>query len=296
MSDAHVLSYLAGYVDGDGCFSITKERKKTGSIKYKGRFVVSSTNIEILNLFKKTFGGSVRLASNKIIGHKPQFHFFVDGYRCKPIIESLLPFLIEKREECICLIRFFQNSSEKEKARTDLNDFKNSKNLVSQEIVDCIKTTPHSLIPTEQDFSYFSGFIDAECCLGVSKYRSKNRPNALYKIYLHCNNTKFPVIKWLMERFGGSVRFLDRKSKNPKHRNQICWRLSSQSLTKILPLLRDHLRFKKPVCEELIKFSKITLHNGGARHTDSFRRMYVSNLSIREEICQTVHFLNQKGA
>lgn len=48
------LAYLAGYVDGDGCFYIGKN---INPIKYRSALIISSTNKEVLNYFQKTFGG-----------------------------------------------------------------------------------------------------------------------------------------------------------------------------------------------------------------------------------------------
>lgn len=295
MNNAHIFAYLAGYTDGDGCFSIGKHKRKNGSFKYSSSFIISSTNRDILEYFSTFFEGSVRKSSDKIQTHKIQFHFYASGNKAKIIAQTLLPFLIEKAEECRHFLRYFENIKDRESTKTDLDNAKNFKNLVTREIVQEFKNSSFSCVPTEQDFFYFSGFIDAECCLGISKYRCKTRENFLYKTYLHCNNTKYPVIAWIKERFSGHIRFIDRKTNTPNHRDQISWRISSKCLAKILPKIRDHLKFKKPVCEELIKFSQMILPNGGARHTDTFRILYANNLIERDKICETVHFLNQKG-
>ncbi len=98
-----------------------------------------------------------------------------------------------------------------------------------------------------------------------------------------------------MQRFGGHLGFVDRKTKNPKHRNQFIWRLNSASLARILSEIHPFLKHKKPICEELMKFSKLILPNGGARHTETFRRSYARILKEREIIVKKVHLLNLKG-
>ena len=203
--------------------------------------------------------------------------------------------MIEKREQCKCFIRYFESIKDREKTKIGLDIEKKFGNLVTKSVVKDIKSIETTIIPSEQDFHYFSGFIDAECCLGLGRYKVKKNNNFLYKAYIHCNNTKYPTIKWIKERFGGHVRFIDRKTKYINHRDQIAWRITSKTLSDILQKIQDHLRFKKPVCEELIKFSSFTLKNGGARHTEEFRLSYAENLIERDKIFQTVHFLNQKG-
>lgn len=295
MVNKHIFAYLAGYTDGDGCFSIGRHKKRNGFYKYSCSFIISSTDKNILEYFSNFFSGTVRKSSDKITNHKTQFHFYASGKKAKIIAETLYPFLIEKKEECKIFLEYFNNIFSRDNIKDELDRIKNNKNLITKEIVNKIKNSNLTFIPCEQDFCYFAGFIDAECCLGISKYRSKDRENFLYKIYLHCNNTKFPVIAWLKERFGGHIRFVDRNSKNFNHRDQISWRISSKNLSQILSKIQIHLRFKKKVCDELIKFTKLILNNGGPRHTSEFRNLYASNLIEREKICQTVHFLNQKG-
>ena len=98
-----------------------------------------------------------------------------------------------------------------------------------------------------------------------------------------------------MQKFGGQLHFVDRMSKNDNHLNQLQWTLSGKALSKILPSINQYLRYKKPVCEELMKFYATTLKNGGARHTDTFRDSYAEILKIREQIVHEVHRLNKKG-
>lgn len=220
-----------------------------------------------------------------------------DGLRFTQIIK---PYLVEKIDEARIFINFvISNSSVRNIHRQclieQINSIKNSTNLVSASHKEEFETARNTISPTIEDFAYLAGFIDAECCLGIQKYRSKNKPNYLYKIQLQCNNTKAPVFKWLLERFGGQIHFIDRSIKFINHRDQLAWRLTSASLSNILSKIHPFLKYKKPVCEELIKFTNITLPNGGARHTEKFRDAYAKILEERECIVNQIHILNQKG-
>ena len=115
------------------------------------------------------------------------------------------------------------------------------------------------------------------------------------KIYLGCNNTKWPIFQWLVHRFGGSLHFVNRSEKNPAHRDQLQWKLSGRVLADILPIISKYLINKKLVCEQLIKFYATTLPNGGARHTETFRESYSKVIEERERIIHEVHRLNKKG-
>ncbi len=153
----------------------------------------------------------------------------------------------------------------------------------------------NTIVPTKENFAYLAGLIDAECCLGIQKYNSENRPNSLYKIQLQCNNTKAPIFKWLLERFGGQIHFIDRKTKDFSQRNQLTWRLTSRALADILHQIYPFLKYKKTVCKELIKFNETSLPNGGDRQSENFKILYSKIIKKRERIVRRVHDLNQKG-
>lgn len=295
MNKEHIFAYLAGYTDGDGCFCISSTTKKNGTVKFTAQFVVSSTNQEILTTFQSFFGGTVRKSSDVIKHHKVQYQFTATGNKAKFIAETLVIYLIEKKQQAECFLEYFFDINNRIKIQEKLKSFKTNQNLVTENIVNQIRNTNTSITPSLLDYIYFAGFIDAECCLGIQKYKSKERNNFLYKMYFHCNNTKYPVINWIKERFSGHVRFINRSKLQSNHKDQICIRISAKTLSQILPKICEYLRYKKPVCVEMIKFSKLILKNGGARHTEEFRSSYEQNLIQREKICQIIHNLNQKG-
>lgn len=286
------LAYAAGYIDGDGCFHISK---------YKNKFIASliivSTNKDILDWFKSQFGGTVSQSKKVIEGWKPQYHFTQRRTNAIPFIKSILPYLIEKHAEAEIFIQFCQ--SQKRLERIDLIDTmkytKSSINLAARGHKSQFETTRSTITPIEEDFAYLAGFIDAECCFCIQRYKTAGKPNHIYKAELLCNNTKAPVFKWLLERFGGTINFIDRNSKDPKQRNQLQWRLISTSLAKIINRIHPFLKYKKPVCEELMKFINTILPNGGARHTEKFRESYARIIAQREVIVRNVHLLNLKG-
>jgi len=287
------LAYAAGYIDGDGCFHIRKQQSK-----FVNHFIITSTNRNVLAWFKKTFGGTISSAKkNQPKKHKPLYQFSIKKKIGIPFTESIIPYLIEKIEEAKVFIDFANSKSIDERILliSKMNILKNSTNLVSKNMKIEFESLRKTIDPSQEDFSYLAGFIDAECCLGIQRYRSKNKPNFIYKIQLQCNNTKAPVFKWLLQRFGGQIHFIDRNTKDITQRNQLTWRLSSAALANILSEIYPFLKYKKPVCEELMKFYKTTLPNGGARHTDEFRGDYARAIEDRENIVRKVHLLNLKG-
>lgn len=292
------FAYLAGYIDGDGCFYIGHE--KSSKVKRSKKvfcIIINSVNECTLNSFKKVFGGSVQLSKKAQDNTKPLFRYTLRKRDILAFIYKLIPFLVEKREECEIAIKFSMSSCIKtnEECINRMKILKDVSNLVSKHHKKEFEKYRKTVIPTEADYAYLAGFIDAECNLGIQKYKPKNKPNNVYKILLQCNNTKAPVFKWILERFGGTVHFVNRLSHQKARKNQLAWRISGRELSFLLPKIVKFLRYKKQVCEELMKFYETTLTNGGARHTDEFRTHYASVLKSREDIVSKVHLLNLKG-
>lgn len=298
--DNKTFAYIAGYTDGDGCFNLRKVKvKDTNRVKYLATFIISSTDEYVIKYFAKTFQGSYRLCSDKLkhIGHKPQYHFIIRGRKSLRFIQNILPFLVEKQEEARIYCQFIKSFSKDEKDLliNKIKDIKQAHNLVTIEHKELLTPLCLSQSTCDDDFAYLAGFIDAECCLSLSRYHGKSSPNWLYKNLLQCNNTKIPTIKWALERFGGQIHFIDRHSKNIKERDQITWRLSSKSLADILPKVLPYLKHKKPVCQELIKFYDTTKNLTMSRNNKLFTEHYRPILEARDKIYHHIQFLNRKG-
>lgn len=290
-SDLESILYFSGYIDGDGCFSIKNGRKRHCTI------IVISTNSSVLYDFAESFGGSVYISiKGQKPGHKPYHRYSIGGIPAWELAMKVRPFLVEKAKQASIFCSFYQIEKPDQRMNLckELAHLKKNAGLISKNDVDSLKSIKPTVQPSEEDFVYLAGFIDAECNLGVQHYKPSNRPNMVYKIVLQCNNSKSPIFYWLKKRFGGEIHFVDR-SKMPNHRSQILWKKTGNSLFEILKRTHPYLRYKKPVCEMLIEFYKTTLPNGGDRHTEAFRKSYRLVLDRREEIVRQVHDHNGKG-
>ena len=291
------FAYAAGYIDGDGCFHIRKQRIKN-SHKFMPNLLIASTEEENIIWFKKTFGGQIYTKTKVTEGHKIQHHF---AFKRKDIetINNISKYLVEKKQEFIVFDEFHRTRDRqlRENLIHQMNDIKFSTNLILSSIKEDVEALKNTVIPSIEDFAYLAGWIDAECCLNINKSHPKGKPNPTYKILLQCNNTKSPCFYWLSERFGGQFHFIDRSHMKPVHRNQMCWRLSSASLSEILPKIHPFLKHKKPVCEELINFSKTIVPLNGiiSRNSPNFGEFYRPILEERERIFHKIQALNKKG-
>lgn len=291
-------AYIAGYIDGDGCFDVRKQHIKNRlTPRFPAAIIISSVNEQIINWLHKHFGGSTRTVKGQTPRQKPLHYFILRKKKSCKLISKIKHFLVEKSKEAHLFDTFCASTDPKIKQNIiyEFNTLKSVGNLVAKHHKEEFEAVKNTIEPSQYDFAYLAGFIDAECSLNIQKYKPHNKPNYVYKILIQCNNTKSPVFKWLSQRFGGHIHFIDRRNHGKARKNQLTWRLSGKALSKILPKICPFLKYKKPVCKQLMKFYETTLPNGGARHTQQFRTEYARVLLVREDIVSKVHKLNSKG-
>lgn len=288
------FAYLSGYIDGDGCFYIGKN---IHPIKYRSGIIISSTQMDVLRFFKKTFGGSLRFGKKnpKFKTYNVVNQWIIGGINSTELAIKIFPYLIEKSNDAHLYIKFRNEkiAYQKDNFISQTKIYRDTQNLVTKEIVNDIKNISIKISPTEEDFAYLAGFIDSECSFGISKYIPKGNRNKTYKILLQCNNTKISTIIWLYERFGGSCYFVPRKSKNILHKDQIAWRISSNALSSILPKIQPYLRTKQIICNKLIEFYSTTQPRYGNNKKEA-KEAYFYILKKRDVIADQIHSLNSK--
>jgi hypothetical protein len=285
------FAYAAGYIDGDGCFFI-------GSIKispfFQDTFTIITTHLENAEWFHKHFKGNIHIKSLNQKNRKISYHFVFtkQGYED---LKNIYPFLVEKRLECLTFLQFrdLEFKDQRKKLINQMYDLKNISNLIPISIKESVESIRNTITPSQEDFAYLAGFIDAECSLDIQKRMQKRGTNPNYRMQIQCNNTKAPCFFWLSQRFGGQFHFLD-KSKIQNARNQMCWRLSDSSLTPLLNGVYPFLKYKKPICKQLIEFSKqIYIRKGSpSPNSPQYADFYRPILETREKIYHIVRSLN----
>jgi len=96
------LGYLAGFFDGEGCVSVGDN----GNITLR----VINTNLEVLELFKETLGGSI--GNRTQIVNKKQYTWSVYGDTAIKVAFTLIPYSVEKKSQLEEIINWFNKRSE----------------------------------------------------------------------------------------------------------------------------------------------------------------------------------------
>lgn len=104
-------AYLAGYIDGDGCLSISKQISRGGKIHHGARIAVASVVPEPLYKFQEIFGGSVTdmhvtSLSFSVRGYRPVEQWRLVGLSCEPLLLAIRPYTIIKKAQLEVLLEF----------------------------------------------------------------------------------------------------------------------------------------------------------------------------------------------
>lgn len=107
------LAYLAGFIDGEGCFFIgcfMTVSKTTGNKypNYHCILKISNNNIETLTWINQTFGGRITVFNKKKKDHTRNFityDCYFTGNCLTDLTQLLLPFLKQKRPQAEIMLK-----------------------------------------------------------------------------------------------------------------------------------------------------------------------------------------------
>ena len=207
-------SYIAGFIDGDGCIFI---RKITDG--YQSGFTITQCRTNILQIIRYHFGGSITSSTNrnnKTINlmneeneyyHKHnirnQYNLLIRNNEYQILLEYLQNSFIIKENKYQCLYEFNKlvNLPNKYEEKNELYKICSENN---------VKTTIIESNLYKLNIEYIAGLFDAEGCLYINnkKYTKfyisiaqKNHPQILYEIVkylgvgiIDCEN-KFKIYK-----------------------------------------------------------------------------------------------------
>jgi hypothetical protein len=107
------LAYMAGVVDGEGCFFLCKLPKKEGdgykTEHYRGLLKIDNTDIRLLDWIDKVFSGTSSARCRSTSSRKFEREIFTwtaTGDRLLDLCEQILPYLVIKKEQCEIMIKF----------------------------------------------------------------------------------------------------------------------------------------------------------------------------------------------
>ena len=92
------LAYAAGFFDGEGCISITKN----GAVDVR----ITNTAKSVLVKFQGLFGGTIGSRTQRV--NKTQYAFCLYGENAIDFIKVIKPFLIEKLPQAETVLEYYE--------------------------------------------------------------------------------------------------------------------------------------------------------------------------------------------
>src|ERR1035437_3208141 len=103
--------YLAGFIDGEGCFNIAKDRTT-----WFPRLLIGNTNLEVLSMIKETYGGDIQLMHKAVepLNWKQSWMYRAAGKTFRVILSDVYEYLIIKKPQAdLCLEMFTYKDAER---------------------------------------------------------------------------------------------------------------------------------------------------------------------------------------
>lgn len=97
------IEYLAGFVDGEGCISVTKpspNHKNHGTI----RLQLSNTNYDVLSAIQREYGGHLKVSKRQSTKHKAAWQLVWYAKEAIPLLQKLQPHLMVKQKQAILVL------------------------------------------------------------------------------------------------------------------------------------------------------------------------------------------------
>jgi hypothetical protein len=113
------LAYMAGIVDGEGCFYIGLIPKKTGdgyiNEHYRGLMKIDNTCFDLIEWLDNIFSGTASAVTRTTSSRKFErevFSWIATGDRLLDVCEQILPYLVIKKRQCEIMINFRKTYTE----------------------------------------------------------------------------------------------------------------------------------------------------------------------------------------
>jgi len=141
--DKAQLAYIAGFVDGDGCIHLGKKRNDS-------KIEVAVTDFEPIQFIAEHFNKKMRMKyeRNSPFNVKPRYRTACSGFDLIPHLKSLLPFLVEKRNNSFAILKQYN----------------------------AYEFSPYLQHTREEFFAWLAGFSEAEGHFSIRKRKTSLRP------------------------------------------------------------------------------------------------------------------------
>lgn len=113
------LSYIAGFIDGEGCLTVSFSKRPRNVTVFSARVVIVNTDKPIINWLLKKIGGSCRKKQNPKAHHKMSYHVTLSAqHRVVKFLKAIYPYLKVKKRQAKIIINILNHRSKGYRSRT----------------------------------------------------------------------------------------------------------------------------------------------------------------------------------
>ncbi len=248
-----IMAYMAGILDGDGSFSLLKEKRASG-FKYSPCIQLSNVFEGMTDFLHQNFGGSKKIKSPQGHAKKTQYVWNVRGFEsCKTVIERIIPYIVLKKKQANLLLNFV-NHSKKLNPETEKIKIQLMNN-------DCLVADGRVVKQALKDsndpkfWAYFSGILDTEGSFSIRR----NKPtwgciNYKYNPIINISMASFDTMNFIRKNICvGKICFPKAKTTQ----RGFTYRLYFARIDDCISIVKKclpYLRFKKDVALEMLNF------------------------------------------
>ena len=106
MTNEQQLIYLAGFVDGEGCLTHSRDKKHG---RHRPQLRISGTFKPIMQWIKMLFGGNYYVIKPRKGQNKASYDWVLSTNQAIELVKCLMPYLKVKKEEAKVFVSFYKS-------------------------------------------------------------------------------------------------------------------------------------------------------------------------------------------
>lgn len=271
-------AYLAGAMEGDGSFYITKRSGKY--LRYVAGAAIGKSGKELAGFFVSCFSGNT-----SVYGEHSRWSIS-SSQRMIPFLECIIPYLVMKRERAVFLLNWLKDGMpNKEECFQEMK-------LLNLECVKNIDEADSSLLDEDPiKWAYIAGLMDTDGSFMISKrfgHNGMKSPNYIPKISYGEKDSRTP--SFIKHTFSNGVIAI--KDNDKVVNGRFVWELVvKEDICEFIRRVLPYLKVKKTNAEILLNFCE----NFKAVRKGHRFGVPKEELEFREKCYQDLKVLQRRG-
>lgn len=245
-------AYIAGFLDGEGCFDIRASNRKNGRKYFSTRVRAAQVAPEVLYEIKNEFGGIIAITKSKNPKWKDKYELQLSNAQVEVLLDCIQPYSVVKKPQIEILKEFIESRKQQTSFRKTEEDFSREqilqnkiKELNSAKTAYVAENVPQNFKEiSEEQKAYYAGFTDGEGCIGISG--TVNKFGAFQtNLTVQITQCDPEVLSGIQSLLGGGMTTIKLNENNKKQSNCSRITLAGKRAAAFLDLIKDHVIVKR---------------------------------------------------